>query len=291
MKILFLTLLFFAAAVFVYNAVISFLMHRDNKRCPRCKQTGIIKGAAPVYLSGSRKHAVLCVHGYIGSPTDFETLPEKLCAAGYTVSVPLLPGHGTCPRDFASVTADELEAFVCAEYDRLCEQYEEVTVIGFSMGAALVTLLAAKRPLRRVIMLAPYYAITNAWKYVLPVAWYVKFLSGIIPFMYRPRVFKQLNDRSRVEGIIDYDFISLKGTQAAMRISALARRAAAHLPQATLIIHSRGDQATDFKTAESIAAQRGFCFRALEKSNHMLLWDYEREEAVREVFDFLGAGQ
>lgn len=289
MKTLMLILIFLAAAIALYDSGLLLLMRRECSRRARCERTGILTGAAPVFLEGGTGRAVLCVHGYIGSPTDFETLPAKLHAAGYAVSVPLLPGHGTDPRDFSRVSAADLEAFVCAEYDRLCERYTDVTVIGFSMGAALVTLLAAKRPLKRVVLLAPFYAITDAWKYVLPVEWYVKIAAPLVPFIYRPQMFKQLNDRSRMHEIVDYDYISLKGTLAAMRLSAQARKAAENLPAATLILHSRGDKATDFKAAERVALQQGLRFCAFEKSNHMLLWDYDREAAARAVVDFLAA--
>ena len=57
--------------------------------------------AFPFFRKGGDK-AVLIIHGYLGSPYDVKYLAEKLSQNGYTVSVPLLPGHGTCKEDFLS---------------------------------------------------------------------------------------------------------------------------------------------------------------------------------------------
>ena len=49
---------------------------------------------------GSGKNArigVLLVHGFTGAPPSMRPWGEFLLSKGYTVRVPLLPGHGTKP--------------------------------------------------------------------------------------------------------------------------------------------------------------------------------------------------
>ena len=45
------------------------------------------------------KTGVLMVHGFTGSPASIEPWAHALNVAGYTVHVPLLPGHGTTWQD------------------------------------------------------------------------------------------------------------------------------------------------------------------------------------------------
>ena len=95
-----------ALAILIYNQVISYCMRKSYKNTKRDPETGTIRGAEPIYLPGTNRRAALLLHGFIGSPTDFGRLPKLLNEAGYAVSVPLLPGHGTDPRDFSKVTTE-----------------------------------------------------------------------------------------------------------------------------------------------------------------------------------------
>ena len=46
--------------------------------------------------SGANKEVgILLVHGFTGSPASMRPWAEYLNQRGYTVKVPLLPGHGT----------------------------------------------------------------------------------------------------------------------------------------------------------------------------------------------------
>ena len=54
--------------------------------------------------SGVNKEiGVVLVHGYTGSPSSMRPWAEYLNQQGYTVRVPLLPGHGTKPEDLSEI--------------------------------------------------------------------------------------------------------------------------------------------------------------------------------------------
>ena len=57
-------------------------------------QNRIIPGCEPVYNAGGES-ACLLLHGFTSSPYEMRLLGEYLGREGYTVSIPLLPGHGT----------------------------------------------------------------------------------------------------------------------------------------------------------------------------------------------------
>jgi DNA-binding beta-propeller fold protein YncE len=54
--------------------------------------------AEPFYSEGGPVAALLC-HGFTGSPRTLRPWADYLAAAGLTVSLPRLPGHGTTWRD------------------------------------------------------------------------------------------------------------------------------------------------------------------------------------------------
>ena len=86
---------------------------------------------------GSGKNArvgVLLVHGFTGAPPSMRPWGEFLHSKGYTVRVPLLPGHGTKPEDLNKVKWQEWPAKVQSELDELFKSCDQVFVAGLSMG-------------------------------------------------------------------------------------------------------------------------------------------------------------
>jgi len=77
---------------------------------------------------------VLLVHGFTGSPAAMRPWAHYLNQLGYTVNVPLLPGHGTKPEDLNFIKWQEWPAKVESELHDLFQRCEKVFLIGFSMG-------------------------------------------------------------------------------------------------------------------------------------------------------------
>ena len=49
----------------------------------------------PFFLEGSRDHGILLIHGFTATPGTMNPLGQALAQkTGYTISAPLLPGHG-----------------------------------------------------------------------------------------------------------------------------------------------------------------------------------------------------
>ena len=55
-------------------------------------------GCEPFSASGG-PDGVLVLHGFTGSPHSMRPIAEQLANRGYTVELPLLPGHGTAITD------------------------------------------------------------------------------------------------------------------------------------------------------------------------------------------------
>jgi len=100
--------------------------------------------------SGENKNiGVLLVHGYTGSPASMRPWAEYLNQKGFTVRVPLLPGHGTKPEDLNEVKWEEWPAKVEAELAELFKTCSKVFICGLSMGGG-TTLNVATRYSNRI---------------------------------------------------------------------------------------------------------------------------------------------
>lgn len=117
---------------------------------PRCKT---VEKSLPIFLKGENE-GVLFIHGYTGSPHDFEYMAKEVNRVGFTVSVPRLPGHGTCGEDFLMTTArDWLRRVFDAYYDlkAICDR---VHVVGLSMGGVIALILASQMNPPKLVTLA-----------------------------------------------------------------------------------------------------------------------------------------
>jgi len=101
----------------------------------------ILTGAEPFRHDGSDIGVLLC-HGFTGTPQSLRPWGEYLAERGYTVHVPLLPGHGTTWQDMNSTRWRDWYACVDRAFRELHETCERVVVGGLSMGGALSLQLA-----------------------------------------------------------------------------------------------------------------------------------------------------
>lgn len=101
----------------------------------------ILTGAEPFSHDGSDIGVLLC-HGFTGTPQSMRPWGEYLADRGYTVRVPLLPGHGTTWQEMNATTWDDWYGCVDAAFRELHQSCKRVVVGGLSMGGALALHLA-----------------------------------------------------------------------------------------------------------------------------------------------------
>jgi carboxylesterase len=89
--------------------------------------------------------AVLLLHGFTGSPVSMRPWGEFLNKAGYAVTCPLLPGHGTRWEDMVDKTWLDWYTTVSDAFDVLSAKYRLVFVAGLSMGGTLSLHLAQEK--------------------------------------------------------------------------------------------------------------------------------------------------
>ncbi len=105
----------------------------------------LLPGAEPWTHAGGPAGA-LVLHGFTGNPASMRGVAEALGDAGFTVDVPLLPGHGTTVEDMISTGFDDWLAHAEARYQALAGRCQRVVVVGLSMGGALAAWLGSEHP-------------------------------------------------------------------------------------------------------------------------------------------------
>ena len=86
------------------------------------------------------------LHGFTGNPQSMRPLAEALATAGFTVELPLLPGHGTALEDMVPTRWEDWSGSVEAHFQALAARCDHVAVVGLSMGGTLTCWLAERHP-------------------------------------------------------------------------------------------------------------------------------------------------
>lgn len=107
----------------------------------------------PITLEGGNR-AILLLHGFTGSTHQLKQLGIFLNTQGYTVHIPLYPGHGQSAETLMNTTPEQW--WTCAEAGYLFLQekgYTDISVLGISMGGVFACRLALLFPVTSLITL------------------------------------------------------------------------------------------------------------------------------------------
>ncbi|HEY7103708.1 MAG TPA: alpha/beta fold hydrolase [Mycobacteriales bacterium] len=131
---------------------------------------GVLPGAEPFAAHGGEVGVVLS-HGFTGSPQSLRPWAEHLAAAGLTVRLPRLPGHGTRWQDLNDTRWPDWYGEFERAFDDLRGRCRQVFAMGLSMGGTLVLRLAEQRPaeVAGLVLVNPSLGTERKdVKYVLP---------------------------------------------------------------------------------------------------------------------------
>jgi carboxylesterase len=104
----------------------------------------VMPGAEAFRHDGGSTGALLC-HGFTGSPHSLRPWAEYLAAAGLSVSLPRLPGHGTTWQEMARTRWGDWYAELDRAFEELRARTDEIFVMGLSMGGCLALRIAEVR--------------------------------------------------------------------------------------------------------------------------------------------------
>lgn len=278
-----------------YNLFTSWLVSREDRRVERCADGEVMRGAEELDLGPKDSTAaVLFVHGFAGATNNFNELPEYVARREYRARVIRLPGHGTSPRDLERVTADQLVDTVVAEAEALRRKHEKVYLVGHSMGGALCTIAASRVPVDGLVLGGAYFGVTHRWYYGLRPETWTKLTSPAVRWVYKGRLFLQVNRKEAKDHIVSYTWLPSK---AGLTLTEVGRRAndpavmnSVKCP--VLMLHSHGDVAASPEAAEAAFDRIAADDKSLvwiDKSNHHVFWDYDHESVRDLVLSFVSA--
>jgi esterase/lipase len=246
--------------------------------------------ATQVLLAEPRngRPSVVLLHGFGGTPRDFQALAELLSARGYRVVVPAVPeqtsisfayGRGRwSPGDYRAWLGEMLE-------NETAIGGAPPLLVGMSMGGALAAIAAADHAIGKLVLISPYFNLAIA---DTSITRGVRWLRWVLPVV--PKVQKaQIADPDGYKAYATGSW--LVSLQAFLQLVAVARIASAKargLTVPTLVLASQIDTVASFTATERLFVGREEVrLVPCNRGNHILTYDYDREHILAEVVAFL----
>jgi carboxylesterase len=223
--------------------------------------------------SGANKEVgILLVHGFTGSPASMRPWAEYLNQRGYTVKVPLLPGHGTTPRDLNLVKWQEWPAKVESDLQELLRTCRKVFICGLSMGGGTTLNIATRysKDLAGIILVNPMIHV----KFVPhQLAWAISRFQ---------KMRDSVGDDIKRPGITEYGYDALPavGVYELLKMLHYTRKRLHDVTAPMLLFHSVDDHTLPVTNTEIVMKGVGSRQKQrieLVNSYHVATLDYDQE--------------
>ena len=223
--------------------------------------------------SGANKEVgILLVHGFTGSPASMRPWAEYLNQRGYTVKVPLLPGHGTTPHDLNLVKWQEWPAKVESDLQELLRTCRKVFICGLSMGGGTTLNIATRysKDLAGIILVNPMIHV----KFVPhQLAWAISRFQ---------KLRESVGDDIKRPGITEYGYDALPavGVYELLKMLHYTRKRLHDVTAPMLLFHSVDDHTLPVTNTEIVMKGVGSRQKQrieLVNSYHVATLDYDQE--------------
>ena len=249
----------------------------------------VVRGAQAIDLQEEGSPGVLLLHGFGDTPQTLALLARHLHKCGYSLYVPLLPGHGRDMNAFKKTGATEWIDAARNAFIEMRSRHDEVSLVGLSMGGALATIVASEEAeIRALVLIAPYLAMPR----LLGLAAATHRLWGKFAGELNSRDPRSIRDPIEREKNLAYGKVTGASLFELLKVVRRARRAIRNVRTPTLVIQSRDDPRCAPETAEFALDALGASDKALiwtEGGGHIVTVDYGRERVFSETEKWLTA--
>ncbi|HID40357.1 MAG TPA: alpha/beta fold hydrolase [Calditrichaeota bacterium] len=228
---------------------------------------------------------ILLFHGLTACPFELKELAIQLNTKGFRVHVPLLPGHGTHPKNLLSLSWQDWFEAAKKDLFALRKKCKKIIVGGLSTGASLALHLSAHYQVEGVIALSPGMFLKSKAVKLVPI---------LRPFVryHRKKNGPDIFDEEARRNSLGYKKIPVKSIIEAQNLYKHLQEDLPEIYVPVFLAQSINDHVVRYDGAEYIyraVSSHNKQLLRLEKSYHVITQDVEKEIVTREILKFVKA--
>ncbi|TDO94814.1 esterase/lipase [Halanaerobium saccharolyticum] len=234
-----------------------------------------------IELKNDSKTLFFLIHGYTGSPTDFNGLPEYLSnTLAADVKVMLLKGHGNKIQDLDDLELKDFINQIEAELKNDLEKYEEVILGGVSFGAQMALHFASEFPIDGV------FSVCLPYKLKFP--FNIPGLSTLSFFKkYWPKPLSEEEEKVR-QNTFYYNQMHANGLKIVKKANGLLKNELSKITCPVFTIYSKNDPIGNYKAIGYISRkiEAPHYIKIIDNKNHNLFFSAKSSEIYKNIKDF-----
>lgn len=281
-------------ADFGYDRVVHFRHDRWERTIER-DANGLRKGYED-FTIGTGDTALLMIHGFGAGPLTWGRMAPALAERGFTCRALCLQGFGRPMEEYRAARSAQWRTQIRWEVDSLRQTHQHVWLVAHSMGGALALLEAMERPdaIDGIVLLAPLIEVSSRRSpLVNPQTWF-KIVDRLSLFTDLTEMAfpVDVHDPAIQKNVVRDQFVPRTIYRELFALTDALKGRAEDLRVPTLLAYAPADKVTDAEAARryvvKTSAPRKEFFRA-ERSGHVLTWDFEWENLVDCIEQFVRA--
>jgi esterase/lipase len=244
----------------------------------------------PFLLKGDSDTGILLCHGYLAVPEEMRPLGDYLHDAGYTVYGARLQGFGTSPEQLLDVTWEDWMMSFNRAYAVLKNCCKRIIFAGFSAGALLVLLNAARKKDRVfgiICIDTPLILMDRRTRSLLPAA---QSWNRFVKMLHLPGAVSEILQNESETPDLNYSRHYLHSVRELCKMIAACRNHLKEVEAPCLVIHGSHDPVADPEGADVVFNTIGSQVKqqvSVDADYHNLVQREGREKVFEEVLAFI----
>ena len=238
-------------------------------------------------------HAVLLLHGLGGGVYEFSLLGQHLYQQGHTVCGINYPGHNQRSSKMPASKWEDWYTHAEESYQALARDHDHISIIGFSTGCMLSLELIHNHPtaIESLTLLSPFMKVRHQWYFGATPETYVRVFGNYLHDV--PRFSLPISDRNMLKLAHETAYFrsfSIPSVKSALELIERVKPKLPEITTPTLIVQSPHDRVVCPTGAHQLMETLGSTEKELlwlEKSNHVVMLDVEREHVTKRITQFL----
>ena len=244
--------------------------------------SNLMPGAEPISIERG-EIGMLFFHGFTGSPYEARDFSSYFAKQGYSISVPLLPGHGTRPDDLMNTKWQDWYLFAESEYFVLKKKLKSVILVGQSMGGSLALSLAAHHSIDAVVSLAGAVFLKDWRLRLLPIA------KKLLNYQYKSKG-PDVSLKEVKKNSASYHKYPIKSVEEFLNLLKFTKENLNLIKDPLMLIHSKRDHTVTYENLDYIFNNVSSVIKnkiTLQNSYHIISLDQEKTAVFQNIFNFL----
>lgn len=232
------------------------------------------------------KVGIIFIHGFTGSPISMRPWADFFSAKGYTVSVPLLPGHGTTPEDLNHVKWQQWPAKVEEELDWMTREGITPFLFGLSMGGGTTLHVALRKSslLAGIVLVNPMIHLKRVPHQL---AWAISRFQ---------KMRSSVGDDVKKPGVTEhgYDSLPVVGLYQLLKMLSYTRKRLHDVTTPLMLFHSKDDHTLPVSNTEIVMKSVGSMSKQrieLVNSYHVATLDHDQDIIFENSLIFVEANK